>query len=63
MYRLARRSLIAARAIPSGTTITADMLTIKRPGYGIKPVHLELVVGRVARRDIDEDDVITWDMV
>ena len=63
MYRLARRSLIAACPIPAGTTITAEMITVKRPGYGIKPALLDLVVGRVARRAIEEDDVITWDMV
>jgi N,N'-diacetyllegionaminate synthase len=63
MYRLARRSLIATRDIPAGTEITRDMLTVKRPGYGIPPKQLELIVGRVARVDIEFDDVITWEMV
>jgi sialic acid synthase SpsE len=63
MYTLARRSLIAATDIPAGTAITREMLTVKRPGYGIAPKHLDLVVGRVARRDIEFDDVVTWEMV
>ncbi len=63
MYRLARRSLIAASDIPAGTEITREMLTVKRPGFGIAPKHLDLVVGRVARVDIEFDDVITWEMV
>jgi sialic acid synthase SpsE len=63
MYTLARRSLIATRDIPAGTTITADMLTTKRPGYGIAPKYLEVVVGRTARVDIEFDDVVTWEMV
>ena len=63
MYRLARRSLIAARDIPAGTVITREHLVVKRPGYGIKPKHIEHVVGRQARVDIEEDDVITWEMV
>ena len=63
MYRNARRSLIAAQEIPAGTVITADMLTIKRPGYGIAPKHFELVVGRTARVDIPYDEVVTWEMV
>jgi sialic acid synthase SpsE len=63
MYRLGRRSVIAAVAIPAGVTITRDMLTTKRPGYGIKPKHIDLLVGRKARVDIDFDDVITWDML
>lgn len=63
MYRLARRSLVAACRIPRGTPITRDMLTVKRPGFGIKPAHLEIVIGRRAKVDIDADDVITWEMV
>jgi N,N'-diacetyllegionaminate synthase len=63
MYTLARRSLIAATDIPAGTEITREMLTVKRPGYGIPPKQLELVVGRPARVDIGFDDIITWEMV
>ena len=32
MYAKARRSVVAAAAIPAGTRITREMLTIKRPG-------------------------------
>ncbi len=62
MFTLARRSLIAARAIPAGTEVTADMIVTKRPGFGIKPKDLDHVVGRVAKVDIDEDDILVWDM-
>ena len=63
MYAKARRSVVAARAIPQGTVIVREMLTVKRPGFGIKPKFIETVVGRVARRDIEEDEVVTWEMV
>ena len=63
MYRNARRSVVAAAEIPAGTTITAEMLTVKRPGYGIAPKHLDLVVGRVAKVDVPFDEIVTWDMV
>jgi N,N'-diacetyllegionaminate synthase len=63
MYRNARRSVIAAADIPAGTRITREMLTVKRPGFGIKPKDIDLVVGRTARADIEFDDVITWEMV
>jgi sialic acid synthase SpsE len=62
MYRLARRSVIAAEGIPAGTIVSAEMLTTKRPGYGIKPKDIDLVVGRVARVDIEADDILSWDM-
>ena len=63
MYTNARRSLVASRAIPQGATIEREMITVKRPGFGIAPKHLEMVVGRRAQSDIEEDDIITWDMV
>ena len=63
MHQKARRSLVAACAIPKGTRIEPDMVTIKRPGYGIPPKFLRLVVGRAARRDIEADDVITWEVI
>jgi N,N'-diacetyllegionaminate synthase len=63
MYRLARRSIVAAADIPAGTVVAREHLTVKRPGYGIAPKHLELVIGRTARVDIEHDDIVTWDMV
>ncbi len=63
MFTLGRRSLVATRDIPTGTVITAEMLVAKRPGYGIAPKHIELVIGRRAASDIESDDVITWEML
>jgi sialic acid synthase SpsE len=62
-HRYARRSVTSAVAIARGSAITRAMLTYKRPGTGISPKHLDLVVGRVARVDIPEDTTITWEMV
>lgn len=62
-HRYARRSIVSAQDIRSGTRITRDMLTFKRPGTGIYPKWVELVVGRTARRDIPEDTVLTWEMI
>jgi N,N'-diacetyllegionaminate synthase len=62
-YVLARRSLIVARDLPAGTVLKPEMLTVKRPGFGIAPKHFDLVVGRTLRTDVEADDVLTWDMV
>jgi N,N'-diacetyllegionaminate synthase len=62
-FLYARRSVTSQRAIPKGATITREMLTYKRPGTGISPRFLGLVVGRVARVDIPEDTTLTWEMV
>jgi sialic acid synthase SpsE len=63
MYTLGRRSVVAATSIPAGAAITREQLTVKRPGFGVPPKHLELLVGRTARVAIEADEVITWDMV
>lgn len=63
MYRQARRSLVSACSIRAGARIAPEMLTTKRPGHGIPPAYFDLVVGRTARQDIPEDEVITWEMV
>ncbi len=34
-----------------------------RPGYGIKLKFVDIVVGREAKKDIKEDEWITWEMV
>jgi sialic acid synthase SpsE len=63
MYAKARRSLVAACDIAEGTAVTREMLTVKRPGFGIKPRFVDAVVGRVATTDIEADEVIVWEML
>jgi len=63
LYKLARRSIIAKRKIPKGKKIEESDIIIKRPGYGILPKFLNIIIGRIAKKDIDEDDIITWDLV
>lgn len=62
-YRLVRRSIHALVDIPKGTRITREMLTIKRPGLGIHPRFMDVIIGRLAVRDIEADAWITWEMI
>lgn len=57
------RSIFARVKIPKGTIITNDMLTILRPGTGLKPEHLDVVLGRIARTDIEAHQPLTWDKI
>ncbi|MDX1907976.1 MAG: N-acetylneuraminate synthase family protein [Bacteroidia bacterium] len=59
----ARRSLVAKHAIPAGHTITPEDLTWKRPAHGISPRDYHEVLGRKALADIQEDDLIQWNML
>lgn len=63
MFEKGRRSIHARRKIALGEVITSDMLITKRPGLGISPHLSDLIIGRVARVDIEEDQWITWDMI
>jgi N,N'-diacetyllegionaminate synthase len=56
-----RKSLYAACDIKKGDIVTENMVAIKGPGGGILPKYLELVVGRIARADVEADFPITWD--
>lgn len=62
-YQKARRSIIAKRNIAAGEIIKDEDLIIKRPGNGVHPSQLPIVVGRKALRDIETDDPITWDSI
>lgn len=59
--KAARRSLVARVNIPAGAVITADMLDIKRPGTGLEPKMMNLVVGKKAKKPVACGDVITRD--
>lgn len=61
--RVASKSVVAARMISSGTRITREMLTIKRPGGGVAPGQIEQLVGRVAKSVIAKDSLVAWEMV
>jgi N-acetylneuraminate synthase len=55
---VARRSLVAARAIRKGDVLTPDMLAEKRPGTGLPPIEALRLVGCPAGRDYLPDDLI-----
>lgn len=59
----ARRSLVAARAIPAGQIITESDLTWKRPAHGISPKFISEVIGKKAAKEIKEDEVIKWNFL
>lgn len=61
--RINRKALVSRVAIPAGTAITADMLTVKRSPDGILPVLMEGVVGRRPAQDIAADTILTWSML
>lgn len=55
-----KRSIVAAENIKAGETFNENNLDFKRPGTGIEPKYYELLVGRVAKRDIAKDSLISF---
>ena len=59
--RVARKSLVAARALRAGARLGVGDVLIKRPGTGISPADLDKAIGRPLARDIAADEVIGWE--
>ncbi len=62
-FLYARKSIVAIKPIKKGTKITGFMVSCKRPGIGLSPKFIDLVVGRKAAVDIKEDQILQWNMV
>ena len=58
---IGRRSLVAACDIKEGEIIGSEKIVVKRPGLGLHPKYLNLVVGKKSKTDIPKDRWITWD--
>lgn len=56
---IARKSIIAAKAIKKGEIFSEANLTTKRPGTGLSPMLWDHVIGKAAPRDFKEDELIT----
>lgn len=61
--KVARKSIVASRSISAGEIIRKDDITLKRPGTGLAPKFFDEIVGRRTKKDIYEDELITWRMI
>lgn len=55
---IARKSIVAKTAINKGDIFSESNITTKRPGNGISPMKWDDVIGQVAQKDFNEDDLI-----
>lgn len=61
MRNLARRSVVANKDINTGESLTNENLALKRPGNGIKPSLINVVIGRTARVEIKKGEIIRFE--
>lgn len=55
---VARKSIVAARAVRAGDLFTVDNLTCKRPGTGLSPMLWDKIIGTRAQRDYAADELL-----
>jgi N,N'-diacetyllegionaminate synthase len=55
---IVRKSIIANQMIKKGDLLTDKNITTKRPGIGINPMKWDSIIGTVATRDYDADELI-----
>ncbi len=59
--RFMRKSIVASRYIKKGEKISMDDIVLKRPGTGIPPEYLDIVVCSKAKKDIKEDELLHFE--
>ena len=62
VMKAARKSIVADQDISAGTILVPRMTAMKRPGTGMAPKLLENLLGRVAKRDIPRDTLLSEGM-
>lgn len=56
---IARKSLVAIRPISAGEVFSAENMGAKRPGTGLSPMLWDSIVGRIATKNFNIDEMIT----
>ena len=55
---IVRKSILALRPIQKGEVFTENNVTTKRPGTGISPIRWDEVIGSIASKDYEYDELI-----
>jgi sialic acid synthase SpsE len=56
-----RRSVVSSRKILKGEIIKREDLDLKRPGTGLPPEKLKDIIGKTAKKDINYDELISFE--
>ena len=55
---VARKSIVASKKINKGELFSEENITTKRPGIGMSPMKWNDVIGKVAKKNYEEDEMI-----
>jgi N-acetylneuraminate synthase len=56
----ARRSIVLSKNIKAGHVLSENDLISKRPAFGISPIHLDNIVGKVVRLSLEKNHILKW---
>lgn len=56
-----RKSIVLGRDVRAGEKFSVENIVIKRPGFGIPCEHYYDILGKTARRNLQAEDVLTWE--
>ena len=57
------RKIVASRDIKKGETLNEENITFKRANYGLDARYYTFIEGKRAKKDINKDDVITFNFI
>jgi len=60
---LYRRSLYTTRDMVAGEVFSADNVRCVRPGYGLQPKYLGIILGKKVSRDVKAGTPIKWELI
>jgi pseudaminic acid synthase len=58
-----RRSLYVVRNVRRGELLTAENVRAIRPGFGLAPKYLDVILGRRAARDVARGTPVSWETI
>ncbi len=61
--RVFRRSLYVIRDLRAGEVLTREHLKALRPGYGLPPKYIEVLLGKRVKRDVAKGTPVRWDLI
>ncbi|WP_426980554.1 pseudaminic acid synthase [Bacillus pseudomycoides] len=58
-----RRSLYVAQDMKAGDLLTTENIKAIRPGYGLAPKYLPILLGKKVKKDIAKGTPVNWDLI
>ncbi len=58
-----RRSLYVVKPLKAGEVLTKENIRAIRPGFGLSPKYIDMVLGKTVKADIPLGTALTWDLI